>query len=125
MRRIELFESFSSDLSLEIKGGLVELEDAGFRVSISSVSNRNFVKVVIDNGLFFNIIDISEPILQLIDYLREKYGDNFTHTIEYESRDDFGDSIDLDIVDLEDFIKDEEQYTNKVKIKLQVWRERI
>ena len=119
MRRIKLFEGFNDGITeQEIRGALVELQDVGYDVLITKTSYDFDTKQFISglqrgskNGYtisisaddeFFDIKNVSEPILELIDYLTEKYGDRFVYSIEYQ---DYT-TEEHEIEDLEQFVKD-------------------
>jgi hypothetical protein len=119
MRKIKLFEGFNDGITeQEIRGALVELQDVGYDVLITKTSYDFDTKQFISglqrgskNGYtisisaddeFFDIKNVSEPILELIDYLTEKYGDRFVYSIEYQ---DYT-TEEHEIEDLEQFVKD-------------------
>jgi hypothetical protein len=102
MRRIKLFEGFNDGITeQEIRGALVELVDVGYDVLVTLESYYKFVTISA-GGEFFDIVNVSEPILELIDYLTEKYVDRFVYSIEYN---DYT-TEEHEIEDLEQFVKD-------------------
>ena len=105
MRRIKLFESFGGITEQEIRGALVELNDVGYDVLVTKVDSKlvNGYTVTISAGdEFFDIKNVSEPILELVDYFTEKFGDRFVYSIEYN---DYT-TEEHEIEDLEQFVKD-------------------
>ena len=75
MRRIKLFESFNVITEEEIRGSLVELQDKGYYIETKKTYNGYTVFITVGSASkgseedeFFNIIDVSEPILELISY---------------------------------------------------------
>jgi hypothetical protein len=106
MRRIKLFEGFNDGITeQEIRGALVELVDVGYDVLVTELDSKlvNGYTISISAGdNLFDIKNISEPILELIDYLTEKYGDRFVYSIEYQ---DYT-TEEHEIEDLEQFVKD-------------------
>jgi len=79
MRRIKLFESFDLEITeLEIRGALAELQDIGYDVLITKRYNGYSVSISAGDN-FFDIKNVSEPILELIDYLKEKFGESFVY----------------------------------------------
>lgn len=106
MRRIKLFESFGTITEQEVRGALVELQDVGYDVLVTKLDSKlvNGYTISISSGdELFDIANVSEPILELIAYFEEKFGDSFVYSIEYI---DFNLSDDAEIEDLEQFIKD-------------------
>ena len=120
MRRIKLFESFESGITeQEIRGALVELNDVGYDVLVTKTAydfdtkqfisglqrgSKNGYTVTISAGdEFFDIKNVSEPILELVDYFTEKFGDRFLYSIEYR---DVNTEQEEEIEDLENFLKD-------------------
>jgi hypothetical protein len=118
MRRIKLFESFDGGITeQEIRGALVELQDVGYDVFVNG-----YTITISAGGEFFDIANVSEPILELIDYLTEKYGDRFVYSIEYINT--FIDEYkhdEVEIKDLEQFVKDNPlEDTDLVTITLRI-----
>jgi hypothetical protein len=115
MRRIKLFESFEPEMTeQEIRGALVELQDVGYDVLVTKTYNGYSVSISAGDE-FFDIKNVSEPILELIDYLTEKYGDRFVYSIEYN---DYT-TEEHEIEDLEQFVKDNPlEDTDELKIEL-------
>jgi hypothetical protein len=121
MRRIKLFESFEGGMTeQEIRGALVELQDVGYDVLVTKVDSKlvNAYHVSISAGdELFDIANVSEPILELIAYYEEKFGDKFIYSIEYI---DFN-LDDVEIEDLEQFVKDNPlEDTDQVTITLRL-----
>ena len=106
MRRIKLFESFEGGITVqEIRGALVELNDVGYDVLVTKLDSKlvNGYTITISAGdEFFDIKNVSEPILELVDYFTEKFGDRFVYSIEYN---DYT-TEEHEIEDLEQFVKD-------------------
>lgn len=101
MRRIKLFESFEPEMTeQEIRGALVELQDVGYDVLVTKL-NGYTISISAGNELF-DITNVSEPILELIAYFEEKFGERFLYSVEYI---DFN-LDDVEIEDLEQFVKD-------------------
>ena len=122
MRRIKLFESFDGGITKqEIRGALVELQDVGYDVLVTKVDSElvNAYHVSISAGdELFDIANVSEPILELIAYFEEKFGDKFIYSIEYI---DLNLSDDTEIEDLEQFVKDnplEDTYEVIISLRL-------
>lgn len=120
MRRIKLFESFGEITEQEIRGALVELQDVGYDVLVtkldSKLANVYHVSISAGNELF-DIANVSEPILELIAYYEEKFGDKFIYSVEYI---DFN-LDDVEIEDLEQFVKDNPlEDTDQVTITLRL-----
>ena len=113
MRRIKLFEGFNDGITeQEIRGALVELVDDGYNLIITETSNGYSISIGV-GGEFFNIKNVSEPILELIDYLTEKYGKKFVYSIEYN------DYLYGVIDNLELFVKDNPlEDTDELRLKL-------
>lgn len=120
MRRIKLFESFEGGITeQEIRGALVELVDVGYYVLVSKTSynfdtkqfisnlqrgSRNGYTITITAGQeLFDIVNVSEPILELIAYFEEKFGERFLYSVEYI---DVNTEQEVEIEDLEQFVKD-------------------
>ena len=118
MRRIKLFESFSDPkiTEEEVRGPLVELVDVGYDVLVTKTYNGYSVcisadgeKTYVADEEYFDIANVSEPILDLIAYLQEKYGKRFVYSIEYyqSKKLGLGDFYgEVEIEDLEQFVKD-------------------
>lgn len=120
MRRIKLFESFGEITEQEIRGALVELQDVGYDVLVtkldSKLANVYHVSISAEQELF-DIANVSEPILELIAYYEEKFGDKFIYSVEYI---DFN-LDDVEIEDLEQFVKDNPlEDTDQVTITLRL-----
>jgi hypothetical protein len=121
MRRIKLFESFDGGITeQEIRGALVELVDVGYDVLVTKVDsklvNAYHVSISVEQELF-DIANVSEPILELIAYYEEKFGDKFIYSVEYI---DFN-LDDVEIEDLEQFVKDNPlEDTDQVTITLRL-----
>ncbi len=122
MRRIKLFEGFNDGMTeQEIRGALVELQDVGYDVLVTKVDSKlvNAYHVGISAGdELFDIANVSEPILELIAYYEEKFGDKFIYSIEYI---DLNLSDDTEIEDLEQFVKDnplEDTYEVIISLRL-------
>ena len=121
MRRIKLFESFEGGITeQEIRGALVELVDVGYDVLVtkldSKLANVYHVSISAEQELF-DIANVSEPILELIAYYEEKFGDKFIYSVEYI---DFN-LDDVEIEDLEQFVKDNPlEDTDQVTITLRL-----
>lgn len=117
MRRIKLFESFEGGITeQEIRGALVELEDVGYDVLITKTYNGYSVSISAGDE-FFDIVNVSEPILELIAYLEEKYVKSFVYSIEYICYT----TEEIEIEDLEQFVKDNPlEDTTEVIIDLRV-----
>ncbi len=126
MRRIKLFEGFNGDITeQEIRGALVELVDDGYDVLVTKVDSKlvNVYHVSIDCEYnYFDIANVSEPILELIAYFEEKFGDKFIYSIEYLFWNDVNEVNDeIEIEDLEQFVKDNPlEDTNQVIITLRL-----
>lgn len=118
MRRIKLFESFDLEITeLEIRGALAELQDIGYDVLITKRYNGYSVSISAGDN-FFDIKNVSEPILELIDYLKEKFGESFVYGIEYI---DVNTELEEEILDLYQFINDNPlEDTTEVIIGLRV-----
>jgi hypothetical protein len=119
MRRIKLFESFSDPkiTEEEVRGPLVELVDVGYDVLVTKIGYGYNVTITAGYELF-DIFNVSEPILELIAYLEEKFVDSFVYSIEYV---DVNTGIEEEIEDLEQFIKDNPfEDTYEVIIRLRV-----
>lgn len=118
MRRIKLFESFDGSITeQEIRGALVGLEDDGYDVLITKRYNGYSVSISAGDN-FFDIKNVSEPILELIDYLKEKFGESFVYGIEYI---DVNTELEEEILDLGQFISDNPlEDTTEVIIDLRV-----
>ena len=122
MRRIKLFEGFNGDITeQEIRGALVELVDDGYDVLVTKTYNGYSVSISAGDE-FFDIANVSEPILELIAYFEEKFGDKFIYSVEYintfidENKHD-----EIEIEDLEQFVKDNPlEDTNQVIITLRL-----
>lgn len=117
MRRIKLFESFNDPkiTEEEVRGPLVELVDVGYDVLVTKTYNGYSVCISVDGEKtyvadeeYFDIANVSEPILDLIAYLQEKYGKRFVYSIEYYGITDDWKNIygEVEIEDLEQFVKD-------------------
>ena len=111
MRRIKLFESFDEGITeQEIRGALVELVDDGYDVLVtkldSKLVNGYTISISAEQELF-DIANVSEPILELIAYYEEKFGDKFIYSVEYIdfNLDEYTYSA-VEIEDLEQFVKD-------------------
>lgn len=121
MKRIKLFESFEGGITeQEIRGALVELVDVGYDVLVTKVDsklvNAYHVSISAEQELF-DIANVSEPILELIAYYEEKFGDKFIYSVEYI---DFN-LDDVEIEDLEQFVKDNPlEDTDQVTITLRL-----
>jgi len=111
MRRIKLFESFEGGMTeQEIRGALVELNDVGYDVLVTKLDSKlvNGYTVTISAGdEFFDIKNVSEPILELVDYFTEKFGDRFLYSIEYR---DVNTAKSMGITEQEEEIEDLEQF---------------
>lgn len=108
MRRIKLFESFGEITEQEIRGALVELVDVGYDVLVTKTYNGYSVSISAGDE-FFDIKNVSEPILELISYFEEKFGDRFVYSVEYYGVIDDGTHVydgEIEIEDLEQFVKD-------------------
>jgi hypothetical protein len=121
MRRIKLFESFEGGITeQEVRGALVELNDVGYDVLVTKLDSKlvNGYTVTISAGdEFFDIKNVSEPILELVDYFTEKFGDRFVYSIEYQ---DYT-TEEHEIEDLEQFVKDnplEDTYEVTITLRL-------
>jgi hypothetical protein len=116
MRRIKLFESFNELTEEEIRGALVDLSDVGYDVFIKKKSKGYRINISVE-GEYFDIVNVSEPILTLMDYFSEKFGNRFVYSIIY-----MDENIDeVEIEDLEQFVKDNPmEDTDEVIIKLKV-----
>ncbi len=122
MRRIKLFEGFNGDITeQEIRGALVELVDVGYDILVSK-ARTGYIVGITAGGEFFDIANVSEPILELIAYFEEKFGDKFIYSVEYintfidENKHD-----EIEIEDLEQFVKDNPlEDTNQVIITLRL-----
>jgi len=122
MRRIKLFESFEPEMTeQEIRGALVELQDVGYDVLVTKTYNGYSVSISAGDE-FFDIKNVSEPILELIAYLEEKFRDRFIYSVEYINT--FIDKYkhdEIEIEDLEQFVKDNPlEDTTEVIIDLRV-----
>ena len=122
MRRIKLFESFEGGITeQEIRGALVELQDVGYDVLVTKTYNGYSVSISAGDE-FFDIKNVSEPILELIAYLEEKFRDRFIYSVEYINT--FIDKYkhdEIEIEDLEQFVKDNPlEDTTEVVIDLRV-----
>ena len=135
MRRIKLFESFEGGITeQEIRGALVELVDVGYDVLVSKTSYDFDTKQFISslqrgskNGYtitisaeqeLFDIANVSEPILELIAYFEEKFGEGFLYSVEYI---DVNTEQEVEIEDLEQFVKDNPlEDTDQVTITLRL-----
>ena len=122
MRRIKLFEGFNGDITeQEIRGALVELQDVGYDVLVTKTYNGYSVSISAGDE-FFDIKNVSEPILELIAYLEEKFRDRFIYSVEYINT--FIDKYkhdEIEIEDLEQFVKDNPlEDTTEVVIDLRV-----
>ena len=121
MRRIKLFESFEGGITeQEIRGALVELQDVGYDVLVtkhdSKLANGYTISISAGNELF-DIANVSEPILELIAYFEEKFGERFIYSVEYI---DFN-LDEVEIEDLEQFVKDNPlEDTDQVTITLRL-----
>jgi len=108
MRRIKLFESFEGGMTeQEIRGALVELVDVGYDVLVTKTYNGYSVSISAGDN-FFDIKNVSEPILELIAYLEEKFGERFVYSVEYYGCENTMGTYDdeIEIEDLEQFVKD-------------------
>ena len=108
MRRIKLFESFEGGITeQEIRGALVELQDVGYDVLVTKTYNGYSVSISAGDE-FFDIKNVSEPILELIAYLEEKFRDSFVYSVEYYGCENTMGTYDdeIEIEDLEQFVKD-------------------
>ena len=122
MRRIKLFEGFEPEMTeQEIRGALVELQDVGYDVLVTKTYNGYSVSISAGDE-FFDIKNVSEPILELIAYLEEKFRDRFIYSVEYINT--FIDKYkhdEIEIEDLEQFVKDNPlEDTTEVVIDLRV-----
>lgn len=122
MRRIKLFEGFEPEMTeQEIRGALVELQDVGYDVLVTKTYNGYSVSISAGDE-FFDIKNVSEPILELIAYLEEKFRDRFIYSVEYINT--FIDKYkhdEIEIEDLEQFVKDNPlEDTTEVIIDLRV-----
>ena len=122
MRRIKLFEGFEPEMTeQEIRGALVELQDVGYDVLVTKTYNGYSVSISAGDE-FFDIKNVSEPILELIAYLEEKFRDRFIYSVEYINT--FIDKYkhdEIEIEDLEEFVKDNPlEDTTEVVIDLRV-----
>ena len=127
MRRIKLFESFSDPkiTEEEVRGPLVELVDVGYDVLVTKTYNGYSVcisadgeKTYVADEEYFDIANVSEPILDLIAYLQEKYGKRFVYSIEYIN---LNTNQEVEIEDLEQFVKDNPlEDTDQVTITLRL-----
>ena len=122
MRRIKLFEGFEPEITeQEIRGALVELQDVGYDVLVTKTYNGYSVSISAGDE-FFDIKNVSEPILELIAYLEEKFRDRFIYSVEYINT--FIDKYkhdEIEIEDLEQFVKDNPlEDTTEVVIDLRV-----
>ena len=118
MRRIKLFESFEPEMTeQEIRGALVELQDVGYDVLVTKTYNGYSVSISAGDE-FFDIKNVSEPILELIAYFEEKFGKRFVYGIEYI---DLNTNQEVEIEDLEQFVKDNPlEDTDQVTITLRL-----
>lgn len=121
MRRIKLFESFEGGMTeQEIRGALVELVDVGYDVLVTKVDSKlvnGYTITISAEQELFDIANVSEPILELIAYYEEKFGDKFIYSVEYI---DFN-LDDVEIEDLEQFVKDNPlEDTDSVTITLRI-----
>lgn len=124
MRRIKLFESFEGGITEEeIRGALVDLSDVGYDVFIKKKSKGYRIHISVE-GEYFDIVNVSEPILTLVDYFIEKFGDRFFYSIIYMDENiQLGPFMtdEVEIEDLEQFVKDNPQEdTDEVIIELKV-----
>ena len=122
MRRIKLFEGFNDGMTeQEIRGALVELQDVGYDVLVTELDSKlaNGYTISISAGdEYFDIANVSEPILELIAYYEEKFGNKFIYSVEYV---DVNTNNDLEIEDLEQFVKDNPlEDTDQVIITLRI-----
>jgi len=126
MRRIKLFESFEGGITeQEIRGALVELQDVGYDVLITKLDSKlvnGYTITISAGGEFFDIANVSEPILELIAYFEEKFGDSFVYSIEYiNTIIDKYKHDEVEIEDLEQFVKDNPlEDTDLVTITLRI-----
>jgi hypothetical protein len=104
MKNIKLFENFlkKTFTEEEARDTLIELEDVGYDVLCESSPNNIYISITAGNE-FFDIVNVSEPILELISYFEEKYGDSFSYFIKYI---DVNTECEMNINNLEEFIKD-------------------
>lgn len=121
MRRIKLFESFEGGMTeQEIRGALVELQDVGYDVLVTKFDSKlvnGYTITISAEQELFDIANVSEPILELIAYYEEKFGDKFIYSVEYI---DFN-LDDVEIEDLEQFVKDNPlEDTDSVTITLRI-----
>lgn len=141
MKRIKLFESFDDNITeQEIKGALVELVDNGYDVLVTrslydfdtKLYYSNLTKVQRNSNLgyiitikpkpcddiIFSIIDVSEPIIELIAYLKEKYDERLVYSIELT---DIDTESEQEVEDFEQFVNDfPHEETYEVTITLRV-----
>jgi hypothetical protein len=131
MRRIKLFESFEGGMTeQEIRGALVELVDVGYDVLVTKLDSKlvnGYTITISAGGEFFDIANVSEPILELIAYFEEKFGDSFVYSIEYINTiigrfiHDKYKHDEVEIEDLEQFVKDNPlEDTDLVTITLRI-----
>jgi hypothetical protein len=121
MRRIKLFESFEGGMTeQEIRGALVELVDVGYDVLVTKLDSKlvnGYTITISAEQELFDIANVSEPILELIAYYEEKFGDKFIYSVEYI---DFN-LDDVEIEDLEQFVEDNPlEDTDSVTITLRL-----
>lgn len=118
MRRIKLFESFDKEITeQEVRGALVELMDQGYDVLVTKTYNGYSVSI---SAEYFDIKNVAQPVLELIDYLTEKYGKAFVYSLEYK---DVNTNEEVEIEDLEQFIidnplEDTEEFTIDLRVNL-------
>lgn len=107
MKRIKLFESFDLEMTeQEIRGALVELVDVGYDVMVAKLDPKLFngyICNITKNNSYFGIVTVSEPILELISYLEEKFGESFFYLLKYIDTDT---ECEMIIDNLEKYIKD-------------------
>jgi len=105
MRRIKLFENFGQEIAeQEVRGALAELMDQGYDVLVTKTYNGYSVSISAGDE-FFDIRNVAQPILELIDYLTEKFGERFVYSVEYRDIISLISSV-IEIEDLEQFIID-------------------
>lgn len=120
MRRIKLFESFDQEITeQEVRGALAELMDQGYDVLVTKTYNGYSVSISAGDE-FFDIKNVAQPVLELIDYLTEKFGKRFVYSVEYRDIISLISSV-IEIEDLEQFIIDNPlEDTDEVTIDLRV-----
>lgn len=122
MRRIKLFENFNQEITeQEVRGALAELMDQGYDVLVTKTYNGYSVSISAGDE-FFDIKNVAQPVLELIDYLTEKFGERFVYSVEYYGCDNtMGIYDEIEIEDLEQFVIDNPvEDTTEVTIDLRV-----